>query len=73
MSLASSRAPTTAMMARRAYDGYNPTDHESGVYYHFLFSMSVDPYSELRKIPDMIGANPYVADTTGFVSHPYLF
>src|SRR5580704_5714474 len=43
----------------------NPTDHESGAYYHFLFSMGVDPYSELRKIPDMIGANPYVAETTG--------
>ena len=49
----------------------NPTDHENGAYYHFLFSMGVDPYSELRKIPDMIGANPYVVETTRFVSHPY--
>lgn len=51
----------------------NPTDHESGAYYQFLSSMGVDPYSELRKILDTIGTNPYVAETTGFVSHPYLF
>ena len=51
----------------------NPTDYESGAYYQFLSCMGVDPYSDLRKLPDMIGAKPHIAEPTGFVSHPYLF
>jgi hypothetical protein len=50
-----------------------PSNHESGAFYEYLKSIGVDPYDEMRNILNIIGTNPYVAKTLGFVGHTYLF